>query len=839
MDKEINYQLNLQDWSVTDNGRVSEVMSRELNLSRKEISRLKFDGEILLNGKRVRVNDHMRVGDTLTLRFPEISTGPVPVLKTEPEILYEDEDMVIVNKPAGIPSHPVHGHMDDSMGTILASWYQQAGVEFVIRPVGRLDKDVSGALIYAKNRLSAARLSRDRQDGKLRKYYCAFAQGVLEAKNGVIDAPIAKVEGQRRRESSEEDGKPARTHYQVRREFHVGSQSISFLDIEIETGRTHQIRAHLASIGHPLLGDELYGGDMTLMNRPALHCSRIDFLTPFTRQLYEVDAPLMEDMSRLLEVYDAAAQGLSPAEKEAEVDTAGNETEPAEETGNAGDRILAALKETSELSTVDEPAVRDETPHEKGKIWLKILLAIGLLIVLAALGFAAITAFRRSSLRTLTLEKEELMKALTIEFRDETLVEYGGDFHPHDYILSSQGQVSVEGSVDTMKLGEQTIRYILTTAASDGSDVRQEVSRSFTVKDTLEPVITLAQDQVRVDLNETYDPADNVKSVNDPVDGKVDYTIDDGGLDTTKDGIYTVTVSASDRSGNKAEKTFRVTVGKETDPQSSPVPSASPSSSPSVSPSPSPAAAADTAGPVITLSTNAVSLQEGDSFSAGSLVVSVIDETDGALSYTESLVPGSYTISSDVNASAAGNYTVNVTAVDRAGNRAQASASVTVSSKPTPSPTPEPTAAPSGGSVPDSADAKGQIYQFLTGVMGFNKAQACGILANMHRESRFNPQADNGIGYYGLCQWGGDRKDNLISWCEENGYDYTTIDGQLHFLQYEMPLYYPNTTAQFKACPNEKEGARKACWIFAIGYEVAGEYYAEMSKDKAAEYFNE
>ena len=102
-----------------------------------------------------------------------------------------------------------------------------------------------------------------------------------------------------------------------------------------------------------------------------------------------------------------------------------------------------------------------------------------------------------------------------------------------------------------------------------------------------------------------------------------------------------------------------------------------------------------------------------------------------------------------------------------------------------------------------------------------------------------NPQADNGLGYYGLCQWGYDRKDNLISWCEENGYDHTTIDGQLHFLQYEMPLFYPNTTAQLRAVSDDEEGARRACWIFSIGYEVSGEEIAEMSMDKAAEYYNE
>lgn len=829
MEKEINYQMNLADWKVTNNGTVREVMSRELNLSRKEISRLKFDGEILLNGERVKVNDHMRVGDTLTLRFPEIKTESIPAVDAEPEILYEDEDLVIVNKPAGIPCHPVHGHTKDSMGTILASWYMRSGTEFVIRPVGRLDMDVSGAIIYAKNRLAAARLSRDREEGKLKKYYTAFVSGVLETKSGIIDEPIMKVEGQRRRAAGAEEGKPAKTMYQVTHEFHVGDQSISILAVEIETGRTHQIRAHLASIGHPLIGDELYGGDRALMNRPALHCAEIDFLTPFSRQGWQVNAPFPPDMAALLEgPQPVMVQEETPEEAKPEREI---KPVPAVKEQRAEDRIREFLETTEEMPEVDEPAVREKTAEER-KLSARALIGFVILALIAGIVAGVFLLNRKNSRGSVTKEKEALFSSLMVEFKPETIVEYGGDFHPSDYVASAAGTLTVEGTVDTMVPGSQEVRYIVSDEASDGSEVSREFVREFTVKDTLEPLITLKQDEVRIALNEDYDPKLNVKSVRDPVDGDLEYELDGEAFLKDQPGTYTIRISASDSSGNQSSKTFRIVVGQEQTETEKKEEAAEPSASPE------PVLSKDTSAPSILLSASSLSLSEGDAFSAGSLITSVKDETDGDLLYTETLAPGTYTVASDVNPDVPGDYLVTVTAIDRAGNRAEETVPVMVMEKKTPEPTPEPTKA-AVVSVPDSSNPKQQIYNFLTGTMGFNKAQACGILANMHRESRFNPQADNGIGYYGLCQWGFERLDNLKSWCEANGYDYTTIDGQLHFLQYEMPLYYPNTTAQFRETENDEEGARRACWIFAIGYEVAGEYYAEMSMDKAAEYFNE
>ncbi len=875
MEKEITYQMSLSDWPLSDNGSVRQVMTRDLKLSRKEISRLKFDGEILLNGKRIKVNDRMRVGDTLTLRFPEAQTGEIPMLDVEPDILYEDEDVVVVNKPAGIPCHPVHGHIDDSMGSILASYYRRKGEDFVIRPVGRLDKDVSGAILFAKNRLAASRLSKDREEGKLNKDYTAFVSGIFDIKQGMIDAPIAKAEGERRRVTKDPNGKPALTIFRVVNEFNVSGQSVSELNVEIETGRTHQIRAHMAAAGHPLIGDELYGGTTDILNRPALHCSRIDFLTPFTRESRVIVAPLPEDMNGLLKSQFEPESVSQPEPEEDDIEPTREYQEPAAEpeepdtvtetvsevpaaepekplktSGKAGDAILAALqKKERALNEEDaEPAVAEE---RRGFPVRGVLMALLGVIFCAALGFLIFWGITRGFPgRGLSkAEEQQLYETLTIQFREDAVVEYGGDFHPSDYVLAAGGDLSFDGTIDTMKTGDQEMTYIVTAETEDGTQVSREYQKIFTVKDLMSPIITLEKSIIRINPGDTFNPSDNVVSVIDPVEGPVEYTIDDGSFDASKDGTYVIRVVSEDSSGNRSVKAFKVIVGTGT-PEAAetaePTATPKPTASPTPSPSPSASAAADTTAPEVAFAAERVNLIVGDSFNPGDLIISVTDEHDGALTYADTSAPGSFTVTSNVDTSVAGEYTVTVSAVDRAGNRTERMVPVTVS-EPAPTPTPTPTPAPTPTAVasapvnvvPNSSDPKGQIYNFLTGSMGLSKAQACGVLANMHRESRFNSTADNGLGYYGLCQWGGERKDNLFKWCENNGYDATTIDGQLHFLQYEMPLYYPNTTAQLRACPNDEEGARRACWIFAIGYEVAGEYYAEMSMDKAAEYFNQ
>lgn len=300
MNRTLTYRLTEKDIPESGTVRASVILSKCMHLSRHEISRLKFDGEILLNGTRIKVAEQLQAGNELMVVFPEEKQKPVPVTEAEPDILLEEEDFVIVNKPAGIPVHPVHGHLDDSLGTILTAHYGRQGKNFVIRPVGRLDMNVSGAMLYAGNQPAAARLSAQRKHGELTKQYIALAEGIFEEKEGVIRLPLRKAEGKRQREVSD-DGKEALTRYSVFRELVLDGIVYSCLSVTIETGRTHQIRAHLSAAGHPLLGDEMYRGNTKLIRRPALHCFRISLLSPFTLEPLHAEAPLCEDMQRLID----------------------------------------------------------------------------------------------------------------------------------------------------------------------------------------------------------------------------------------------------------------------------------------------------------------------------------------------------------------------------------------------------------------------------------------------------------------------------------------------------------------------------------------------------------
>ena len=272
---------------------VKTVLSESVGLSRREISRLKFTNGLLKNNEPCRVTEPVQTGDVLTLIFPEKDTPHALRLIGKPDILYEDEDLVIVNKPAGMVCHPSHEHRHDDMGSLLQSYY---GDSFTIRAIGRLDMDVSGVMVYAKNQPTAARLSRERQQEILHKQYLAIAEGIFAKKKGTLRYGLERVPGKRDRQISSK-GKECITDYEVLREY----ETCSLLRISIRTGRTHQIRAGMASVDHPLCGDELYGGHTDLIDRPALHCACLDLVSPFSKKPVHVEAPLPDDMERLLQ----------------------------------------------------------------------------------------------------------------------------------------------------------------------------------------------------------------------------------------------------------------------------------------------------------------------------------------------------------------------------------------------------------------------------------------------------------------------------------------------------------------------------------------------------------
>lgn len=840
MAREFNYKMVLASWNFTYQGHVKKVLESELNLLKHEISRLKFEGEILINGKPARVNDHMAIGDTLTVRFPEDHTESIPVLNIEPDILYEEEDFVIVNKPAGIATHPSHTEQDVTMSTILQSHYQKLGQNMLMRPIGRLDKDVSGIVLFAKNQPSAARLTEDRERGKLNKKYIAIVDGLLEKKAARIRMPIEKVEGQVERVPSEE-GQMAATTYHVKEELKVNDEPSSKLEVEIETGRTHQIRVHMNAIGHPILGDSLYGGKMNGINRPALHCSSIDLLTPFTRLPIHVDCPLPEDMNALLTpvVPEDVLLEKEPSKTETIVAMA-----PVE------DHVSDAIEDTSEDIKLNSGSIAVVMPSKKEgfKKYLWILLA---LLACALLLFFGIRFFQNQRIKRqeeLKARKQELYDSLVLELKQNPTIEYGDTFHAESYFKDHPGKLAIDGSLDTEKIGKQKVKFILSDIAEDGEEIKREFEQEFTIEDTVPPEISFKKEKVNVLIGEQFKPEDNIAKVEDPKRGSLEeskslkngtYTIEHK-VDPEVEGTYKVVVRAMDLSGNKSDKTFDVIVG-EGKGEVTPKPSTSPTPMPSATPQ------GDTTNPLILIRADEVTIYQNTEYVVGQNIIYVRDDIDGDLVYSTELQPGTYTVKTNFDYKKAGTYTVTIDAMDKAGNQDHDDFVIKVLENQViePTPTPAPTQAPTGATnnatqnkgVADSSDPYGQIYSFLTNNMSMNRAQAVGVLANMTRESGLQPTADNGIGYYGLCQWGGGRLENLKNWCSSNGYDYTTIDGQLHFLQMEIQSSYPNTYSQLMDCEDSYDGAYWAGYIFGKGYEVAGEYYSDQGGLKAQELY--
>lgn len=321
-------------WSVLveAEGTVQEVLRRQAGFTKKEISRAKFfpDG-IRKNGIRCRVTQKALPGDKIEIlletetRFSGHLTANTGVL----DILYEDQDLLAVNKPAGVVTHPQGGHYEDTLSNQVMSYYASRQEFHTVRPIGRLDKDTSGIVLFAKNQTAAARLQKQRACGKLEKTYLAVTE-IPEEKDGKKDGEERNVEKfpgwkeiarrlDRLRKLSDPDewrlidipmsqdpenhlrmvaaaaGKPARTLY---RSIWSG-QAEQCLALRLETGRTHQIRLHMATQNCPLLGDPLYGGSGTQIHRAALHAYRVTLYHPYTEVPIHLTAPIPEDIREL------------------------------------------------------------------------------------------------------------------------------------------------------------------------------------------------------------------------------------------------------------------------------------------------------------------------------------------------------------------------------------------------------------------------------------------------------------------------------------------------------------------------------------------------------------
>lgn len=255
--------------------------------SKRLIIELKRGG-ISVNGNHLRMIDKVHTGDLIQIEFSDNSKKLIPNPDLNVPVVYEDQDVIVFDKPADMPVHPSALHYDDTLGNYFSALFEKEEIAF--RPINRLDRDTTGLCISAKNTLSAFKIA-----STLEKEYTAIVEGVLENKEGTIDLPLIRVSGSIITRKVDKNGKRAVTHYKVIEQF----SDKTVVLIKLETGRTHQIRVHFSYIGHPLKGDALYGSKSTDISRHALHCSKLRFVHPETKEIIEIVSPLPEDMQKL------------------------------------------------------------------------------------------------------------------------------------------------------------------------------------------------------------------------------------------------------------------------------------------------------------------------------------------------------------------------------------------------------------------------------------------------------------------------------------------------------------------------------------------------------------
>lgn len=279
------------------------LLKNKLKLSTRTVKVLKYrEGGLKVNGEQVTVRRVLHAGDTVELavedREEERAESVVP-RKLPIKILYRDAHVTVCNKPPKMPTHPSHGHLDDTLANALAYLAEVKGIPFVFRPVNRLDGDTSGIVLTANDRISAGRLFESMKSGEIKKTYVAIVCGVPSPPKGIVDAPIARADFGILMRTVSAEGREARTEYNTVASSADGKYSMVVL--RPLTGRTHQIRVHMSYIGCPLVGDFLYGERSELIDRHALHAARMSFAHPDDGRSITVSAPLPDDMLALYE----------------------------------------------------------------------------------------------------------------------------------------------------------------------------------------------------------------------------------------------------------------------------------------------------------------------------------------------------------------------------------------------------------------------------------------------------------------------------------------------------------------------------------------------------------
>ncbi|GAU77374.1 RluA family pseudouridine synthase [Fusibacter sp. 3D3] len=288
----LEYQVEAKE-----NGlKVIDVVATCMNISSRLIRKCKSNHNILLNRKKTSVNQIVNAGDVITLMLDHdentFEANPIEI-----NIVFESADMMAINKPPFLVVHPTKGHPEGTLANAISYYQYKSNQNFKTRFINRLDRDTSGIVLIAKNAYAQQFISEQMQNDAVDKIYYAVVEGVLTSDRGTINEPIERAEEGDILRIVRPDGLPSITHYEVIERF----KGFSLLRVKLETGRTHQIRVHLAHIGHGIVGDHLYGNVSDLIERQALHCFEMAFKKPRGSEWIVVNAPLPEDITELIE----------------------------------------------------------------------------------------------------------------------------------------------------------------------------------------------------------------------------------------------------------------------------------------------------------------------------------------------------------------------------------------------------------------------------------------------------------------------------------------------------------------------------------------------------------
>lgn len=286
----------------TTKKRIDAYLSEKEEYSRMAIQRLINDGKIIVNGKKIKASYKVQNGDKIKIEEEKPKEIELKAQNIPLEVLYEDNDIIVVNKPKGMVVHPANGNPDGTLVNAIMAICKDSlsGIGGEIRPgiVHRLDKNTSGAIIIAKNDKAHIALSNQLKNHEIKKTYFALVRGIVKESNATINMPIARSKNDRKKMAVDKNGKEAITHFKVLERF----DDCTLLEVNIETGRTHQIRVHLSHIGYPIIGDDVYSNGKNRWNvkGQCLHAKSLDFKHPITGKQIHIEAPLPKYFTDIL-----------------------------------------------------------------------------------------------------------------------------------------------------------------------------------------------------------------------------------------------------------------------------------------------------------------------------------------------------------------------------------------------------------------------------------------------------------------------------------------------------------------------------------------------------------